>query len=67
MFMDEQRLIDLEIKLSYQEVQMEELQKVVNDQYMTMERLEKALKTITDRIKTEDSSANPEHQKPPHY
>ncbi len=65
--MDEQRLIDMEIKLSYQEVQMEELQKVVNHQYLTIEKMEKALKTITDRIKAEDSSANPEHQKPPHY
>lgn len=65
--MNEQRLIDLEIKLSYQEVQMEELHKVVNDQYLVIEKMDKALKDITNKLKADENSANPNHEKPPHY
>ena len=65
--MNEQRLIDLEIKLSYQEVQMEELHKVVNDQYLVIEKMDKALKEISNKLKADENSANPNHEKPPHY
>lgn len=65
--MNEQRIIDLEIKLSYQEVQMDELHKVVNDQYLIIEKMEKALKDITNKLKSDENSANPNHEKPPHY
>lgn len=65
--MNDQRLIELEIKMSYQEVQMDELQKVVNDQYLVIQKMEKTLKEITNKLKAEENSANPTHEKPPHY
>jgi len=65
--MIEKRLIELEIKMSYQEAQMEELLKVVNDQYLVIEKLEKSLKEITNKLKSDENSANPNHEKPPHY
>ncbi len=66
--MNEQRLIDLEIKFSHQDVLLEKLQQTVHDQYIAIEKLEKSLKAIADRLKsaTEDGSA-PANEKPPHY
>ena len=62
-------LIDLEIKISHQEVEIEDLKKIVYEQTKTIERLEKDLKRITDRL---DSVVNPQqigpgNEKPPHY
>lgn len=65
--MNEQRLINLEVKMSFQEIQIEELLKVVNDQYLVIEKLEKSLKEVTNKLKADENSANPTHEKPPHY
>lgn len=64
--MSEQRLIDLETKISFQEVLIEDLQKVVNDQYLSLEKIEKKMKLLTERLKASDSSI-PKNEKPPHY
>lgn len=62
-------LIDLEIKISHQEVEIEELKKSLFDQTKTIDRLEKELKRLNDRI---DGLVNPQqigpgNEKPPHY
>ena len=64
--MSEQRLIVLETKISFQEVLIEDLQKVVNDQYLTLEKIEKNVKLLNEKLKASDSST-PKNEKPPHY
>lgn len=61
------RIIELEIKISYQEVQVEELRKLVDEQQITIDKMEKALKEIVDKMTSDENSANPEHVRPPHY
>jgi SlyX protein len=65
---NDERLIELEVKLSHQEIAIEELQKSLFEQHLTIERLEKKLKLLLDRV---EGSLNPEvgpgNQKPPHY
>ncbi|MBX9767521.1 MAG: SlyX family protein [Bdellovibrionales bacterium] len=66
--MNEQRLIDLETKVSYQEVLVEELRQTVHEQYLAIEKLEKSLKVMTDRIRQADASTLAVvNEKPPHY
>lgn len=66
--MNEQRLIDLEIKVSYQENQIEELLQANQDQYKIIESLEKNLKVIVNKLKMiPEGAASPLHEKPPHY
>ena len=64
--MSEQRLIDLETKISFQEVLIEDLQKVVNDQYLSLEKMEKNMKLLNEKLKASDTSL-PKNEKPPHY
>ena len=64
--MSEQRLIDLETKISFQEVLIEDLQKVVNDQYLSLEKIEKNMTFLTEKLKASDASL-PKNEKPPHY
>jgi SlyX protein len=63
--MSEQRLIDLETKISFQEVLIEDLQKVVNDQYLSLEKIEKSMKLLDEKLKA--SNESPKNEKPPHY
>ncbi len=65
--MTEQRLIDLETKISFQEVLIDELQKTVNDQYLSLEKIEKSMKLLTDKITAGDESTLHKNEKPPHY
>ena len=65
--MKEQRLIDLETKISFQEVLIEELRQTAHNQYLAIERIEKSLKLLTDRRGAEGEGVDPTHQKPPHY
>jgi SlyX protein len=64
--MSEQRLIDLETKISFQEVLIEDLQKVVNDQYLSLEKIEKKMKLLSEKLKANDANS-PKNEKPPHY
>ncbi len=64
--MSEQRLIDLETKISFQEVLIDDLQKVVNDQYLSLEKIEKSMKLLNEKLKARESSS-PKNEKPPHY
>jgi SlyX protein len=66
--MNEQRLIDLEIKISHQEVAIDELQTTVFEQHSAIARLEKTLKDITDRLEgVTGKEVGPGNEKPPHY
>ena len=63
-------VVDLEIKFSHQEIAVEELQKVVFEQHQRIEKLEKSLKRMTERLDGTGSGAQdigPHSEKPPHY
>jgi SlyX protein len=67
--MSEDRLIDLETKFAHQEMTLEELQKVVLDQNVVIDRLEKTLKILKDRLDAlvRGDGSPPVNEKPPHY
>jgi SlyX protein len=67
--MNDQYLIDLETKISHQEIAIEELKQTVFDQHNQLERLEKTLKVLTERIDSRNSGPEigPANEKPPHY
>lgn len=68
--MDEQRIIDLEIKIAHQEHQLEELSSVLYSQQKTIDKLEVLLEGLTKRLKEvlgDDGNEIRGHEKPPHY
>jgi SlyX protein len=61
--MNEKRIIDLEIKFSHQDDFIQQLNKIVTEQQVRIERLEKELidlRGVVEAVKDLDS-------KPPHY
>ncbi len=68
--MIEDRLVDIEIKLSYQENTIRELNSVVCAQQKQIDQLESACKVFASRIKDLSESLEgklPLNEKPPHY
>lgn len=66
--MSEQRLIDIETKISHQEFLIEQLNEVVRIQQETIDRLEKSLKIVASRLgETDGKKVGPANEKPPHY
>lgn len=68
--MDDERIIELEIKLAYQEDLMQALNTVVGEQQQKIERLEATCKLLNERINaisTGFNSVPPEEELPPHY
>jgi SlyX protein len=69
--MNEQRLIEIETKLAYQEDTIQQLNDVVCSQQKQIEKLETICKHLIDRSKEFSEIAakvNAEsHEKPPHY
>lgn len=66
--MNEERVIDLEIKVAHQELAIEELQKTLFEQHLAIERFEKTLKQVTSRLEEFlGPEIGPGNQKPPHY
>ena len=66
----EERLIELETKISYQDHIIGELNEVVTSQQQQIERLEKEMKRIHSHLKALNSSglARPDEEiPPPHY
>lgn len=66
----ENRIIELETKISYQEHLLQELNEVVTSQQKQIDRLEKDLRRILEHLKASRSSgiARPEEDvPPPHY
>jgi SlyX protein len=68
--MNDDRIIELEIKAAYQEDLLQELNKIVGQQQQQIDRLDATCKLLNERIKslsTEGSSAENIDEVPPHY
>ncbi len=67
----EQRLIELESKLAFQEDEIEKLSESIIHQQQQIERLEIISKTLAERLRgladTAGAEASPEDEVPPHY
>lgn len=64
------RIIELEIKVAYQEDLIQELNKIVSQQQQQISRLETTCKLLNERIKSLLNVVNAEEnidQTPPHY
>lgn len=68
--MSEQRLIDLETKISHQEIDIEALQDTVYEHQKTIDQLVDKLNKLSGRFDAETNSGleiGPANEKPPHY
>lgn len=68
--MDEQRFIDLETKLAFQEDTLRQLNDVVTDQQMRVTELERLCRELTERVARLGESAQKGaagEEVPPHY
>lgn len=68
--MIEKRLIELEIKLAYQEDLLQDLNSIVGQQQTQIQRLEETCKVLYERLKSLSAVAELEssdNQPPPHY
>ena len=62
----EERVIDLEIRITGQEDMIDELNKTVYQQQLKSDKFEAILKEMASRI-VELENDNPLNEKPPHY
>lgn len=62
----EERFVDLEIRISHQEVMIDELNKMVYQQQVKIDKLESVLKEVAKRI-IELESDRTINERPPHY
>ena len=68
--MNDDRIIELEIKAAYQEDLLQELNKIVGQQQLQIDRLEATCRLLNERIKSlsiEDGSGENIDEVPPHY
>jgi SlyX protein len=68
--MDDKRLIDIEMKIAYQERMIAELNSVVCDQQNTIDELKKTVRLLTERVGELSESMTLTtfgDEKPPHY
>jgi len=68
--MDEDRLIDIETKLAYQEQLLSELNEALTDQQAQLSRLEQLCQSLIDRINSLAEGEAADHlsdDRPPHY
>lgn len=68
--MNEERLIELEIKAAYQEDLLQELNKIVAGQQLQIDRLEATCKILNERIESlsvQGGGAENVDEVPPHY
>jgi SlyX protein len=68
--MNDERIIELEIKAAYQEDLLQELNKIVTKQQQQIDRLEATCEILNERIKSlslERPSAENVDEVPPHY
>jgi SlyX protein len=65
----ENRLTGLEIRTAEQERTIEELSDALAEQWKAIEKLQRQLKRLSDRVETVEENARPETPvtKPPHY
>ncbi len=67
--MQQEQIVELEIKLAYQEDLLQTLNKIVTEQQMQIGRLEETCKLLSERIKnlSEPQGVNQGVEIPPHY
>ena len=68
--MTEQRLVDLEVKISHHEATIEALQTSLYEQQKQVDRLEKSFGRLIKRLETAVDGGpelGPADEKPPHY
>ncbi|WP_031433412.1 SlyX family protein [Methylomarinum vadi] len=68
--MSEERIIELEIKLAYQEELVDTLNSIVAKQQTQIDKLEETCKLLHDKINAlavAEPKKNPVHEIPPHY
>ncbi len=68
--MIEDRLVDIEMKLSYQEETIRELNSVVCEQQKQLDQLESTYKVFESQVKNLSEAIGgkaPANEKPPHY
>ena len=68
--MNEERLVNIEAKITFQEDLIEELNKTVYQQQQKLERLEAICKSLAGQIQSQAEAGNegmPAHERPPHY
>lgn len=68
--MTEERLIDIESKITFQEDQLEELNKTVYQQQQKIERLEAICEALARELRALAEAGNdkaPANERPPHY
>ncbi len=65
----ENRLTELEIRTAEQERTIEELSDALAEQWKAIEKLQRLLKRLSDRLETVEENTRPETPvtKPPHY
>lgn len=63
----EQRLIDLETKIAYQDKTIEDLSDVIYKQQQQIHNLEKSLELLKNQINSIGENEIRGHEKPPHY
>ena len=68
---DEERLVDIELKLTHQEDTVDALNKIVYEQQKKIDELEKLLTALARQVKDAANSIseprNIENERPPHY
>ena len=68
--MIEERLVNIEAKITFQEDLIEALNKTVYQQQQKLDRLEAVYKTLTSHIQSLAETGNeskPANERPPHY
>lgn len=68
--MDSNNSVELETKVAFHELAIEELRNAIHEQYRTIEKLEATLSKMTDRLRSMEDQVNPlgpASEKPPHY
>ncbi len=69
--MDEQRIIEIETKLAYQEEMLTELNQVLTDQQMQLTSLERISRRLVERLESlgnaGEGGESPADERPPHY
>ncbi|MGJ7917413.1 SlyX family protein [Massilia sp. LXY-6] len=65
---DEDRIIDIEIKLAHQENLVESLNQTIYEQGRRIDQLEAMVAKLAEHIRTlRDAGQGPVNEKPPHY
>ena len=62
------KIIELEKKIAFQDIAIQELNATVTDQYKRIEELERRMKLLQDKLESGDLVKNQEDEdRPPHY